>query len=236
MYLEQFIKEDNMKKVNTLWTILNLIFLVVFNVLFFVLGDAEYNTSVWISYGFIHFAYFMLLLTPKLFREGKSAAVFGYSLYSLSSAYFLLQFVTGVIFILVAPESYKAALSVQLCIAGLYGIILIGNMIANEHTAAAEAERQPQIAYIKDASSKLRLLLDRITDKEAKRTVERAYDALYSSPVKSRPDLAQIENRILRCVDDIEREIATGSKNGIISIAEALLFSINERNNLLKRA
>ena len=224
-----------MKKVNILWTILNLIFLVVFNVLFFVLGDAEQNASVWISYGFIHFAYFMLLLTPKLLREGKSRAIFGYSLYSISSAYFILQFVTGVIFILIAPESYKAALSVQLCIAGLYGIFLVANMIANEHTAAAEEKRQPQIAYIKEASAKLKALLNSVSDKEAKRRVERAYDALYSSPIKSHPDLERKERQIFQYINDLEREVSTGNKDGIISAADLLLASINERNSLLRQ-
>ena len=223
-----------MKKINILWTILNLIFLLVFNVLFFVLGGTEHNASVWTSYGFIHFAYFMLLLTPKLVREGKSAQVFGYSLNSISATYFFIQFVTGTVFILVAPESNKAALSVQLCIAGLYGIILVAHLIANEHTADAEEKRQPQISYIKDASAKLRIVLDSISDKETKKKVERAYDALYSSPVKSYPNLAQMENHILQSVKDMERAVATGDNKNIISLANTLLISINERNNQLR--
>ena len=224
-----------MKKVNILWTILNLIFLVVFNVLFFVLGGTEHNTSVWTSYGFIHFAYLMLLLTPLLVRDGKSRAMFSYSINSISTVYFMLQFVTGVIFILVAPESNKAALSVQLCLAALFCALLVGHLIANEHTAAAEEKRQPQIAYIKNASAKLRFLLENISDKETKKIVERVYDALYSSPVKSHPDLIQIENRIIQSINELEREVASGRKNDIKSIAESLLLYIHERNNLIRQ-
>ena len=223
-----------MKKKNILWAILNLIFLVIFNAFFFILGSGEHNASVWISYGFIHFAYFMLLLTPKLIRKGKSSAVFGFSLYSISAVYFLIEFVTGIIFILVSPEIASAALLVQLCIAGLYGIILVANILANEYTVDAEEKRQPQIAYVKNASAKLKFLLGSINDKEAKKQVERVYDAMYSSPVKSHPDLAQLENRILQSINELEQEVSAENNEGIISVANSLLSSINERNNLLK--
>ena len=223
-----------MKKTNFLKIILNAIFLIVFNVLFFVLCGFEHNTSVWMSYVFIHFAYFMLLLTPRLIRGEKSAVVLGLSLYSISTVYFLVEFVTGLIFILISPESYKAALVVQLCIAGLYGIILVSFMISNEYTTNAVEKRQSQIAYIKDASVKLKSLLERIRDKETKRCVERVYDAIYSSPVKSHPDLAQKEEHILQSVNELEGAITTGNQEKVISIANSLLSSINERNNLLK--
>lgn len=223
-----------MKKTNVLWIILDLIFLIIFNVVFFVLGGTEHNVSVWISYGFIHFAYFMLLFTPYLIRKGKSSAVFGFSLYSISTVYFLIELVTGTIFILVPPESYKGALLTQLCIAGLYGIILVSNMIANEHTADAEEKREYQIAYVKDTSAKLKDLLENIRDKNAKKKVERVYDAIYSSPVKSHSDLAQIEDRILQSINKLEDEILAGNKENIISLANSLLAAVNERNMRLK--
>jgi len=223
-----------MKKPNFLWAILNSIFLVVFNVLFFVLGGTEHNTSVRMSYAFIHFAYFMLLLTPKLVDKRKNLAVFGYSLYSISSIYFLTQFFIGILFILVAPEGYKAALSVQLCIAGLYGIILVSYMIANEHTASAEEKRQVEIAYVKNASIKLKSLLERINDKETKKSVERVHNTIYSSPAKSHPDLAEMETQILESINELESTVATSDKEKIISTASALLVLVNERNNLLK--
>ena len=224
-----------MNKKNLLWTTLNLIFLVVFNVLFFAMGGGDVpRTSVWISYVFIHFAYLMLVLTPKLIRAGTSKAIFGFSLFSISAFYFLIEFVTGITFILVASESYKVALVVQLCIAGLYGILLVSHMLANEYTAEAEEKRQSQIAYVKDASVRLKNLLENISDKETKKKVERVYDALSSSPVKTHPDLAQKENQILQSINELERAVSRGNKEDIVSVANSLVFSINERNNLLK--
>ena len=223
-----------MKKQNALWMMLDLIFLIVFNTVFFVAGGAKHNASVWLSYGFIHFSYLMLLLTPRLIREGESSAVFGFSLYSISAAYFLIEFVTGIIFILFSPESYKTALLVQIFIAGLYGVTLISNMIANESTADAEEKRHYQISYVKDASAKLKGLLDKASDKEIKRKIESVYDALYSSPVRSHYSLAQMEESILISIQELERAVLSGNKEHAVSLANSLSAAVNERNMRLK--
>jgi len=223
-----------MKKEHMLWIILNSIFLIVFNALFFVLGGFERNESVWISYGFIHFAYFMLLLTPKLTRRRTSWTALGFPLYTVSAMYFLAEFFVGVLFILIALDGYKVALLIQLCLAGLYGIVLIANMIANEYTVDAEEKRQDQIEYVKNASAKLKGLLENIGDKEAKKKVERVYDAISSSPVKSHPDLAQMEDHILGSIRTLEEAVSAGNKDSIIALAGSLEATIHERSERLK--
>ena len=223
-----------MKKTNVLWIILNLIFLVIFNAVFFVVGGIDHKISVWISYGFIHFAYFMLIVTPVLTRKSKSSALFGFSLYSISSIYFLLELVVGVIFILISFDGYKVAMLVQLIIAGIYGIMLIANMIVNEKTANSEEKRQYEIDYVKKASTQIKGLLGQIQDRDTKKKVEKVYDALYSSPVKSHPNVAQMENRILESINELEDVIFTGNNESIISLTNLLLSAINERNMRLK--
>lgn len=213
---------------------LDLIFLIIFNAVFFVAGGVDHKVSVWISFSFINFAYLMLLITSVLIRKGKSEAVFGFSLYMVSSVYFLVELVVGVVFILINPDSYKAALLVQLCIAGLYGIFLISSMIANESTANAEQNRAYEIDYVKKASSELKRLLDSVDDKEVKKKIEKVYDELYSSPVKSHPDLAQTESQILMSINDLESAVSSGNKDRIISLADTLLIAVNERNRQLK--
>jgi len=221
-------------KVNILWLMLNLIFLIIFNVFFFMLGNLPHNMSVWISYGFIHFAYFMLIATPVLTRKGKSSAVFGFALNNISATYFIAALFIGIIFILISPEGYTAALLVQLTVAGIYGIILIANLIANERTADAEESRQYQINYVKNASAQLKGILDRVKDKDAKRRVERAYDSVYSSPVKSHPNLEQMEIRILAQIDELDNTVTKGDNKSIISVADSLVSAVNERNTRLR--
>jgi hypothetical protein len=223
-----------MKKTNILWIILYSIFLIIFNLFFFLLGGTQHAMSVWISYGFIHLAYFLLIATPFLTRKGKSSTLFGLALASISAGYFLLEFVIGLVFIFIASEDIKATLLVQVCIAGLYASILIVNMLANEHTADAEYKRQNEIDYVKRASAQIKGFFDQIQDKEAKRKVERVYDTLCSSPTKSPPDLEQLENNMLQTINELEDAISAGNKDDIISLANTLLSSVIKRNTRLK--
>jgi len=223
-----------MSKTNNLGFILSLIFLVIFNILFFVLIGTDNDVSVWMSYGFIHFAYFMLLLTLHLVRKGKSSAVFGFSLSATSSVYFAVELVVGVIFIAISLESFAVPLLVQLVLAGVYGAILLSHMIANEQTADAEEKRQAQIVYTKDASAKLKTLLYNVTNKDAKKKIERVYDAIYSSPVKSHPSLIQTEHRILQYISELENAVYTENNDNMLSLADSLLDVVNERNMKLK--
>ena len=206
------------------------IFLVLFNAVFFVMGGLDHKASVWISWVFIHFAYAMLLCTPRLCQAGKNASVLGWALIAVSSAYFLLAFVVGVIFILVAPDGYKAAFLVQLCLAGLYGVVLLSNMIANTHTVEALESRHPQIEYIKTITARLESLLENVADKQARKKVEAAFDEIHSSPVKSHPTMAEVESKLLASVAELENAVEAQDNSRISASADSLLKSIKERN------
>lgn len=223
-----------MNKKRTLWILLDLIFLIVFNVVFFVAGGTEHPASVWISYGFIHFAYIMLLITPFLIRKSTNTAVLGFPLYSISSMYFIVDFMVGLVFIFAHPESYRAALIVQVIIAGIYAVMLISHMIANESTADSIERHEMELRYVKDASSKLKGIMDSISDKQLRKKVEKLYDLLHSSPAKSNNSVRDYELTVLELIDALEGSIDRND----IQAAEAIISKIernaNERNRYLK--
>ena len=138
------------------------------------------------------------------------------------------------VFILLNPDRYIAALLVQLVVAGIYAIAIISNMIADESTAVAEEKRSHQIDFVKKASAQLKSLLDSISEKEVKKKVEKVYDTLYSSPVKSHPNLAQTETCILMSINELGCAVSEGRKERIVSLANTLLVAVNERNRQLK--
>lgn len=220
-----------MRKATVLWRLLEAIPLAVFNAVFFVAVGVENPESVWISYGFINFAYAMLLATRILVPDGKSAAVFGWSLHAVSTAYLLIELIVGIAFIVLAATNCQVALLTQLVIAGLYGLVLISTMIANRQTAEAEERRSSQIEYVKNASAELRGLLDRIGDSKAKKRVEKVYDAIYTSPVKSQPDVAELESQILQSIHSL---IDAADDDQMTHLADSLLIAVNERNRRLK--
>lgn len=223
-----------MNKKQTLWIILDLVFLIAFNVVFFVAGGTEHPASVWISYVFIHFAYIMLLVTPFLVRKSTNTAVLSFPLYSISSAYFIAAFVVGLIFVFAHPESYKLALIVQVIIAGIYAVMLLSHMIANESTADSIERHEMELRYVRDASSKLKEIMDSISDKALRKKVEKLYYLLHSSPAKSNNSVRDYELTVLDLIDALDRNI---NRNDIAA-AETTISKIernaSERNRRLK--
>ncbi|WP_122642793.1 hypothetical protein [Luxibacter massiliensis] len=222
-----------MNKKRVLWILIDLIFLIVFNVVFFVAGGTNHPASVWISYGFIHFAYIMLLVTPLLVRKSTNTAVLGFSLYSISSTYFIVAFVVGLIFVFTKPESYKLALIIQVIIAGIYAIMLISHMIANESTADSVARHEMELRYVKDASAHLKGIMDSIPEKKLRKKVESLYDLLHSSPAKSNNSVREYELSVLDLIDTLEGNL---DKNDIAAAEETIKKierAASERNRRL---
>lgn len=223
-----------MNKKIFLWILLDLLFLLVFNIIFFVAGGTDHTASVWISYGFIHFAYLIILVTPFLIRKSSSAAVFGFSLYSISSTYFLLEFILGLIFIFMKSESYKTSLIVQVIIAGFYAVLLLSHLIANEHTADSVERHEEEVAYIKTASSRVKALIGKTNDRKANKKIEKAYDTLHSSPTKTVATVRSIESNIINKVAELEGAVSNQDTATIITISEEIIVLIEERNRKIR--
>lgn len=222
-----------MKK-SILYIALDLIFLIVFNVIFFLLKPEENPASVWISYAFIHLAYIMVVATPILTRKGKSSSVFGVALASVSAVYFFIVFIVGIIFILARPESFKACLIIQILIAAAYGIVLLINLIANEVTAEKEEKRQKEILFVKTCSAKLQSALELAKDKEVKKAIEKAYDEVYNSPVKTSEAVRNIEIQIYDLTNKLYDSV--DAKDNALALCGEIVKNTKERNIQLKAA
>ncbi len=223
-----------MNKKSILYILLDLVFLIVFNTLFFVLGGIDHPASVWISYVFIHLAYIMILLTPRLVRKGKNKAALKFPLQTVSTGYFFAAFIVGLFFVLIRSSSYKAALVIQIVISGVYAALLLTNMIANEHTAENQAKREDMITFVKTASSRVKLLLDKTDSKKANRKLETAYDTLYASPVANIESVKILEIEILNKILELEAAVKQNSADEVISLADELIDLTESRNAAVK--
>lgn len=224
-----------MKKKTLLWVALDLVFLIVFNTVFFVTGGTDHTTSVWISYAFIHFAYLMVLVTPFLIRRSSSAAVFGFSIYTISSVYFLVELVVGIVFIFLKQDSYKPPLIVQVVIAGIYAIILISHLIANESTADSIERHEQEVAYIKEASSRVKPMIGKLSDKKANREIGKLYDLLHSSPSKPSGAVYSLETSIMEMIENLEASVAANNIESSLSTVRKITTTVEERNRKLKQ-
>lgn len=222
-----------MKRKNTMWSILYLIFLVVFNLIFYTLGGINHPASVWISYFFIHFAYLFLLATPFFVRKGRETGTFSAVLGWISATYFGIELVVGILFILIPPKGIKGALIVQVLILAVYLFVLISNMIANEQTETAIERHSKDLCYVKTASVRMRSIMEKVGDRVLLKKIEKVYDVLRCSPVKSSSAAKEIEQRVFKELDSLERAVSMGDEEGINTSAETLYALVVERNHRL---
>ena len=224
-----------MKKSRIYWIILDLIFLIVFNILFFSMAGAKgHPASVWISYGFIHGAYALLLLTPYFVTKGKSADVYGYSLYTIASGYFLIELVAGVIFILLHPQDWKPALIVQIVLMAAYAFAMLTSMLANEKTASNEARIQNDLKFVRNASAQLESIMNGTEKKEIKKLVEKAYDAAKSCQVKSSPAVAALESGMMNQIGAIQRVVFSEETESVEKEVQLFVRMAQERERQLR--
>lgn len=223
-----------MKRKAVLWMLLDLVFLVVFNIVFFVLGGADRPASVWISYCFIHFAYIMAVATPYITRKSKQA-ILGVSVYAISSCYFLLEFIVGVVFILLSQDSFKPALVVQIIIAAVYLIMLIIFLLANESTNESLEREETENDFIKTCSSRVKLLMGRLGEKGCDKALERLYDLIHSSPSRSSASVKQLEQQCRELISQLEAAVNNKEKENAVEIAGRIEGVFKERNQILKK-
>jgi hypothetical protein len=224
-----------MKRVNFLWLLLDSIFLIVFNFLFFMLGDTgDAKTSVWISYGFIHFAYVLLLITPLLVRQSSTDYIYRRPLFAVTTSYFIIELVAGTIIILIAPDSIKVALIIQVILAAICIAWLVAHLIANEHTAESTERREVELQYVKVSSARLQSALQQITDKTILKKTERVYDLIHSSPIRSNIGIRSLEQQVISEIEQLENAVNKNETEQVGLIADKIYRLAEERNRQLK--
>lgn len=219
-----------MKKTQILWWAIRLIFIIVFNVVVFLIIE-DFTMSFWVSYGFIHFAYLMLLFSSLSSPRVKDKFVFGYPLIYLSIFYFVLEFLIGIIFMIFKTATFNVSFIPQFILAAIFGIIYIFNMIGNETSIASEKESARNIFFIKNATSEINLLMSQVSDIPLRKRLEKLYDSIRSSQVKSDPALAGIEANIMVKIEKIREQISERDFKNVIITIDEIMALVSERNS-----
>jgi len=224
-----------MKRINILWLLLYSLFLIIFKFLFYTLGDVKnYNSSVWISYGFIHFAYFLFLATQLFVRKGKYSHTYDKPLYIITATYFIVELIAGITLILVAPETVKVTIIIQVVLAVAFIAWLLIYLIANEQTAASVERHETELQFIKQSSAQVKAILEQITDKQTAKKVEQLYDLLKSSQVKSHSAVRPLEEEVLSEIRNLDRAANSNDLTQISTLADKISKSTENRNRELK--
>ncbi|MBR5044663.1 MAG: hypothetical protein IKX66_04880 [Clostridia bacterium] len=116
--------------------------LILFNLLFFLIGDTVHPKSVWIAYAWMQLAFVLLIATPWLARKGENGPVYRITLALISAGYCLVEFIVGLIVIIIAPAGVKGAVIAQVIPFCLYLFILLGDLLFIELAADSEQKEK----------------------------------------------------------------------------------------------
>lgn len=214
--------------------VFTLVFLVVFNTLFFLLSGTNNPTSVWVSYAYIHVAYFTILFLPVLKTKGDASYYLSSVLYGQAITYFLLELIAGVVFIIYRMESPVWSLVVQTALWLIFVVLILGNAWANQATAQSLEKRKQDI----DAYQSMRMSLKRLmakTDKpDLKRLIADCSDKLEASSSRQTQKSEKIDIEIEQTIASLRQSITENDVEESTSLARQLAGLIEERKTILK--
>lgn len=232
-----------MNRLKLLIKILRLIFPIVFNVCFFIIGGFDHPVAVWISYAFIHIAYLCLVFTPKLVKPSRSSAILEYTLDLISTTYLAIQILIGLVFIISGSISvgenylisgWKVPFLIQFLAFAVYAGLMLWNLIVKEHIEKNEARREVEFHYIKSASSELEAIMEMANDRNRRKMIENAYDAMRTGQVVSDVSVEPIEKSIMLNINELREVVNYNDEQIVEKVINSLLTKIADRDRKLK--
>src|SRR5574344_1800682 len=96
-----------------LWIILDSVFVIAFNLIFFIIKGIDNSNSVWLCYGIIHFSYFIFLITKYFSQSGKYHHIFVSILYTISFVYLFIEIILCSVFVFFYELPFNTTLVIQ---------------------------------------------------------------------------------------------------------------------------
>lgn len=223
-------------KANILKVIIGLIFLIVFNVLFFLIGGTERTTTEWISYGFIHAAYLCILCTPLLCNADKGETILSASLYLRALLYFFIELVIGVGFLWYNTKSPIWPAIVQGGMLAIFLILQLMSVMANDATKTSLAKQREEKIFIRSLAESLRDSMKQVNDPTLRKQLSSCYESLSTSSIESFPEAASTEMELEKAVNALCSSIETGDLNQLTQQIQEVQIAIKHRNQAIRMA
>lgn len=217
-------------------TIIGLVFLILFNVSFFLLGGTEHNLSVWISYGFIHVAYLFLLMTPLLTRADRGEAILSGSIYLRTLSYFFMELIVGLIFIFVHPESITWPVVIQGVMFAFFLVFLLMSLLANDATRASLSKQRKESFYIRSLAESVRSDALTVQDPALRKQLMNCYESLNSCSIESFPQARESELELENTVFTLHTFVEQGDGAQIAQQVTRVNNDLRRRNQAVNNA
>ena len=226
-------------KENIIKVIIGLIFLIVFNVLFFLLGGTERSDTEWVCYGFIHAAYLCLLITPLFCNTGKGETVLSASLYLRALFYFFTELVIGLGFIWYNAYNTISIVwpaIIQGVMLAIFLILQLMSVLANDATKASLDKQRHERVYIRSLAENLKEAMRQVNDPTLRKQMANCYESLRSSSIESFPEAAAAEMELEGAVNTLCSAIEIGDVSQLSQQIQSVQVAIKRRDQVIRMA
>ena len=108
------------------------------------------------------------------------------------------------------------------------------SLIRNEHTADSIERHEMELQYVKESSAMLKGIMEMASDKALKKKIEKAYDLLHSSQVKSSGAVRDYEVTVMDLIEVLEQHVARNDVAAANTTLDKIMKNANERNRRLR--
>ncbi|MBS4178293.1 hypothetical protein [Lederbergia citrea] len=217
---------------HSMWWILNSIFVVVFDTVFFLLVNTVTDIQ-WVSLAFLHISYFIVVFFGTYLKNKMTNIVLGYPIIYLSILYFLLTFILSLAIVTFEFTSIKITFILHFIILGVYLFLLFSNLMMNKHTAQQTAVERKSIGFIKENIAGLEQLKAAPIAASKKNRIEEIIELLRYGQVVSHNDTFDLEYSIRQHINDL---ISVTSDEELSHKLQKLEELIQRREIIIKSA
>lgn len=207
---------------------------VVFNVIFFLVGGTEHSTTGWVAYGFMYVALIVSFIAPLLCINYKRIPENLVTIYGFAWAYSIISIILNSIFILLDFAKTTWCIAMNIILLAVYIIQLIINMAINKQVEQRLENTDSERKYVHSLSGILKLAMDSVSDLQSKKVLEKAYDIVRTSPINSNESVMDIELEVTRLVNTLYDNLSSLSQEEISNRAEQIVKLAEKRNMLLR--
>lgn len=216
-------------------TIIALVFIIILDGLFFLFKDiSNCPDSVLSALIGLNIAYISLFLVPICALKQNGTKVLSDILYLIGAIYFILEFIVGITFLFWEQDTMVLPIIIQSVLFGLYIIILLGNVLANDATQKSINKQNAESDNIKAMIEQVEAILYLIKDNKAHKLVTSLYEDLKVSPIRSNIDVVDIEKEISISLMQMHNFAKTEEISEVVKIAAQIKQLIGQRNFKLK--
>ena len=213
-----------------LWFVNIGIFAVFFNLIFF-LSIENYSATRWISYAGIMIAFFCNSIALFTSPNSRDVVVHSYTRLMLTTSYFILEIIFGLLFILINNDSYIFPLIVQGGIFVFYGTWFTFLMLAEDSSVNSDIKQRQDFQFYKRASAEMEDIISNISDRNLSKMVEKAYDAVKGMQPVGFSSTQCVENDILLNISLLRNNLNEGKE--VSSEIDKIRKLVSDRNRTI---